>query len=357
MKSETIHNKLISRNMKKSIRKTQSHIQDKHITENFSKGVERLVDPIDVGTIHFIQSFNRYMPRSVQKKMVESSGSKTPYMGFVVEPYSYFLAYELKDLDKARDLLPDGFELVKSKVFTSDEPRYYAIFGCFNAHTSGFWGMRTEFYLVAEDTNTGLMSWIIVDYDTNTITYEPKDGFCDPNARNAMLTVDFDGMLYVDVRNDEGRQLIFSSDTKKGVMAPLDERLWIEGNLSIAYGGKTIDDDPGLFGLKFDVREFEQALMMPADSLKIEMNNWYQDLIADQPSQIACFPYAQHYLSDSPGHNSEIHDERELKDAVAAVDFGKIDVFSTKPIKTSFLVGGVVSAVVNLTLLGLVLFG
>jgi hypothetical protein len=142
--------------------------------DGFIKGVERLVNPIDVGTLHFVQSFNNYIPKKIQKKMVASSGQVTPYMGFVVEPYSYFLCYEIDDLEKAENLLPNGFKLAKTRVFEDDEPRYYGIFGCFNAHTSGFWGMRVEFYIIAEDENTGLLSWIIVDYDTNTITYDPK---------------------------------------------------------------------------------------------------------------------------------------------------------------------------------------
>jgi hypothetical protein len=142
--------------------------------KDFIKGVEKLVDPIDVGTLHFMQSINNFIPKKIQKRMVASSGKITPYMGFVVEPYSHFLFYELKDLEKAKDLLPEGFNLRKTRIFDDDTLKYYGILGCFKAHTSGFWGMRVEFYIIAEDESTGLLSWIIVDYDTNTITYDPK---------------------------------------------------------------------------------------------------------------------------------------------------------------------------------------
>ena len=149
--------------------------------ENFAKSVERLVDPITVGSLHLLQSFNQLLPKSAQKQIVRASSKKTPYMGFVVEPYSSFLFYEIADHDKAKALLPEGFELVKTKVFSDDEPKFYCIIGCFRAHTSAFWGIRTEFYIIAEDKSTGMLSWIIVDYDTNTISYDNKNGLTSPN--------------------------------------------------------------------------------------------------------------------------------------------------------------------------------
>ncbi len=107
-------------------------------------------------------------------------------MGFVVEPYSSFLCYEIADIDKAKSLLPDGFKLIKTKVFENDEPKYYCIFGCFRAHTSAFWGARTEFYIIAEDQKTGLLSWIIVDYDTDTISYDKKMALDRPIVANQL---------------------------------------------------------------------------------------------------------------------------------------------------------------------------
>lgn len=65
----------------------------------FSKGIEKLIDPLEVGTIHFLAPYNRLLPKSIQHKIINSSGKKTPYMGFVVEPYCYFLCYEIKDLN------------------------------------------------------------------------------------------------------------------------------------------------------------------------------------------------------------------------------------------------------------------
>ncbi|MBD3280067.1 hypothetical protein GF389_00900, partial [Candidatus Dojkabacteria bacterium] len=103
--------------------------------DTFSKKVERLVDPIEVGAIHFVHGFNKLLPKAVQNYLTKVSSKKSPYMGFVVEPYSYFLCYEVKNLKLAEDLLPDGFTLQKTMIFENDEPKFYAIFGCFRAHT------------------------------------------------------------------------------------------------------------------------------------------------------------------------------------------------------------------------------
>lgn len=317
----------------------------------FTKGVEKLVNPIDVGTLHFIQYFNNLMPKNIRKKMINSSGKKAPYMGFVVEPYSFFLCYEIEDLELAKTFLPDNFKLLKTKIFEADDPKYYCIFGCINAHTSGFWGSRVEFYIIAEDISTNLLSWIIVDYDTNTITSDPKDGLSGPSTKDLVITTDYNGNLFVDMVNKNGRRLVFSSDIKEGKMRELDSRLWVEGNLSIAYGKNKSEDNPGLFSLTFNEKEFDEALDIPIDSLRIDENDWFGGLFKDKPSKVVCFPYAQHFLSDSPGHSSNLRSVDDLNNAMNDVDFNHINVFSTKSFRRMFLVFGVISLISNITLL------
>ena len=39
----------------------------------FAKGVEGLIDPISVGSLHFIESFNELLPKSIQKRLIKSS--------------------------------------------------------------------------------------------------------------------------------------------------------------------------------------------------------------------------------------------------------------------------------------------
>ena len=74
----------------------------------FTLGVEKLINPISVGTLHFLEGFNEMLPNNIQKKLVDKSSKKNPLMGFVVEPYCYFLCYEIKDVEHFQSLLPDN---------------------------------------------------------------------------------------------------------------------------------------------------------------------------------------------------------------------------------------------------------
>jgi hypothetical protein len=323
---------------------------------SFAKGVERLVNPMEVGALQFLQTFSGKLPKFMQKKLVTSSAAKIPYMGFVVEPYAFFLCYEILDLEKAKEILPDGFEPIKTKIFDDDEPKYYCIFGCFKTHTSAFWGARAEFYIIAEDKKTGLLSWIIVDYDTNTISYDNKNALRSPNSNKGIITINYEGRVFVDIkRDDKSRDLVFDCGIEQGKNFKLDQRLWLEGNLSIGYGKDLAAGAVGIFSLKFEPKEVEKALRIPMAELNLESNTWFPGLFEAKPSQILCFPYAQHFISDSPGSASSIKNKDELVSAVASVDFENIEVFSAKDIKKSILIGGIISGLISTTLLVLLI--
>lgn len=323
---------------------------------SFIKNIEKLINPIDVGGLHFIQSFNKYLPRAIQDKLVQSSAKQIPYMGFVVEPYAIFLCYEIKDVELAQSLLPNGFELTKTRIFTDDEPKYYCIFGCFTAHTSAFWGSRIEFYIIAEDSKTKLLSWIIIDYDSNTISYDKKDGLRSPNSTKGVITTSHEGIVYVDFPKDDGsRSLVFDGNIEEGKLKDIDERLWLEGNLSIGYGKSFGTDDASIFSLKFELGEVNDGLEIPLKSTNIQVNTWYPGLFESQPSKVVCFPYAQHFLSDSPGASSRLMSKEDLVDSIKNVDFTNIKTFSTKAFKTMFLISGLVSFLITLTLLVLLI--
>lgn len=89
----------------------------------FIKATERMINPIEVGTIHFMEEYAKYVPNKFMYKMITKGAKKNPYMGFVVEPYSHFVCYELIDLEWAKKLLPDNYELAKCKIFAEDEPK------------------------------------------------------------------------------------------------------------------------------------------------------------------------------------------------------------------------------------------
>jgi hypothetical protein len=89
---------------------------------NFVKDVERLIDPISVGTLHFMQSFNQLLPKRIQKAIVKSSSKQTPYMGFVVEPYSLFLCHEIIDLHRLSLCSPAALSLSKREYLRTMSP-------------------------------------------------------------------------------------------------------------------------------------------------------------------------------------------------------------------------------------------
>lgn len=318
---------------------------------SFAKGVEKLVDPISVGTIHFIQQLNSLLPRFIQKQIMRSSSKKTPNMGFVVEPYSSFLCYEIKDTKKAKELLPDNFKLIKTRIFDDDQPKYYCIISSFKAHTSAFWGARTEFYVIAEDKKTALLTWVIIDYDTNTISYDSKRGLASPNS-SSIITINHRGDLFVDIKNKTtNRKCIYNFNVETGKMKSLDQRLWLEGNLSVGYGKELSDEQDSVFSLKFEPCEVEKALIINPNEIKNLENAWYPDIIADKPSIVVCFPYAQHFISDSPGYSSNLKNRDELIQSIKSIEFDNIKVFSTKSIKTMMIIGSIMSAIITTTLL------
>ena len=66
----------------------------------YAKGVEKLVDPMEVGKVSYLQTKLNKLPVCLQKKIVTSATKKADKMPFVVEPYCSFLFYEVPDPKK-----------------------------------------------------------------------------------------------------------------------------------------------------------------------------------------------------------------------------------------------------------------
>ncbi len=310
--------------------------------KEFINGIEEMIDPIEIATIHFMQLYSNYVPKSILNKVMTSGSKNNPYMGFVVEPYSTFFCYEIVDIEWAQKLLPNNYKLVRSKVFDEEKAKYYSLFGCFNVQTSAFWGTRMEFYIIAENTDTGLLSWVIIDYDTNTISYDNSRGLIAGNTTKCILTTSFENNVIVDIEG-ENRSIIADVPFDIGKKKALDRRLWIEGNLSVAYGRDIAGEYSDGFSTIFNPREVESAFDIPVDQVKVSVNGWFPGLIAQKPSKIACFHTAQHYLSDSPGHYSKINTEEDLVNKMTSFNFSSISKYSSNSIKKSFLIGQIVS--------------
>ncbi|GAA1469147.1 hypothetical protein [Microbacterium thalassium] len=294
---------------------------DASALRRFIAHTEAKVSPKDVAGLYGRAEMLARMPMRLQEWIVSHAGARgEEYMGFVVEPYAFFLAYEVVDPDAAARLLPPGYRLVPAAMFAGETPRLCAILGAFNVHASVFWGARVELYLIAENTRTGMMTWVICDYESNTINYDPGEGFSGATADRAVITTSHTGEVIVDVRSDHRpNRLEVTASLPAGATRALDQRLWIEGNLSVDYGGRLMHEGSEPFGLIFDPGEMARALHVPLEAVEVARNTFGAAFRADEPFEAACFPYAQHFLTTSYPRASAIHDEHALVDAVRAL--------------------------------------
>jgi hypothetical protein len=295
-----------------------SDVSDTH-RRDFIIYSESTVSPREVGRLHGRAEMLARLPQSVQRWIVAHAPAD-PLVGFIVEPYALFLAYEIADEASAQALLPAGYQLVPTSMFADGPPRNIGIVGAFNVHSSVFWGTRVEFYVIAMDTRTGMLTWVICDYESNTINYDPGEGFSPSTTSRAVVTSSHRGEVIVDVRSkDASNQLSATADLPRATMRPLDQRLWIDGNLSITYGGHLMSPSGQPFGLVFDPAEMEQALDLPLDAVIVDVNTFGAGILAEEPFEVACFPYAQHFLTPSYPRPSDIHDAAGLAAAVRSL--------------------------------------
>ncbi|MBB6478895.1 hypothetical protein [Spirochaeta isovalerica] len=332
------------------------NIDDKKFIEN----VENLIDPEEVSLLFFFQKFRKLLPKSLFKRVLLKTSKQNPYIGFVIEPYSFFLFYKLKDVEKARSLLPARYELKKSRIFADEEPEHYFGIGIFNTRATTFWGARLECYLIAEDKETGLISWIFLDVLSNTLIAMPRSGIEAPNCEKSYITTSSRGEIHLDfIEKKTGRQIKAKGSIKRGKLRKLDQPLWLMGNTSIAHIKNLSDNDDNPFAVIFDPSEVEQSLDIPVEDINVEINSLFPGLAEEEPSKVLCFPYAQHYISDSPGCRTYVKNRSAMLDYYREIsNRSEMKSFSTKVIIKFFYAGmiltGIGSLLYILSLLGLV---
>ena len=293
---------------------------------DYAKGVERLVDLMEVGKVHHLQTKMRFLPVFLQRKIVTSASKKADKMPFVVEPYCTFLFYKINEPAKIQKFLPEKFVPAKTAVFKNGPEKYYGIISMFRIHTSVSWGARAEFYLVAENSETGLLSWVMMDYLSDTISYDEKHGLKSPDVKHAVMTTTCEGDFICDMKSLDAKKYIRMEASLKGSkMKLLDERLWIEGNTSIAYGRLAGEPDGDLFSLTFFPEEMKQALDIPLAGVRVADALCGTGSIGAELDLALTFPFAQHMLSDSPGQQTHYGSEAKLRTAVESVDFSRIN--------------------------------
>ncbi len=285
-------------------------------TENrdFIIKTESLVKPKDVTAISFLGDFNQILPKKTQDSIMKKGSSKIPYMGFIVDPYCFFLAYRIKDIEAAQAMLPEGYELAEATVYEGEEKYPMVILSAFTARTSAFIGTRLEFYLIARNKETGLISWIISDYETNTNSHDPKNGFCGYTSDPTIFTTTPYGELLIDFKNEKrNSEFAANIDLNGGKMKPLDKALWVEGNLSVDYGGLLKDETSENFSLIFDPALMTEALEISVDKIEFLKNTYLCNLIdCNQPESAAVFPYSQHFIIKQDLEKNSLSDESGL---------------------------------------------
>ncbi len=281
---------------------------------NFIKKTESLVKPQDVTAISFLSSFSKSLPKKTQHKFTQSGKKRIPYMGFIVDPYSLFLCFKITNTSAAQDMLPDEYELAEASIFKEDAKFPMAIASVFTARTSGFIGMRAEFYIIARNKETGMLSWIICDYETNTNSYDPKNGFCGYTCDPAVYTTTYSGEILVDIKNPtNNKEFIVSVDLEKSDSRELDESLWIEGNLIVDYGGELKSDFSEPFSLIFEPDMVKEAVNIPLEHVSIKANSYLANIIDPfKPVNALIFPYSQHFIIKQDLQKYAVKNQKDL---------------------------------------------
>lgn len=285
----------------------------------FVKNVENRITPRDIAKLFSNAELLRKLPLFIQHYLVKKGSKDNPYMAFVVEPYSLFLAYEINE-DDVKQYIPTDYELLPTSIFENESRKNCAIIGCFNVHTSVFWGSRFELYIIARNKKTNLLSWIICDYESNTINYDPCKGFIGPTLGKCIYTTTHNGNIVCDVVSAKSRNTInLDVDINNTSCIELNKQLWIEGNLSIDYSGELNNkgDDP--FGLIFDPAEMNCAQLIDKKSIKIndiEFGFITNDM---KPFSVCYFQYAQHYITTVFQKGHELKNENDLENKIEEI--------------------------------------
>ncbi len=283
----------------------------------YIKATEKMVVPSKVASRMQGIGMLRKLPLRLQRYILDRGARTDPYMNFVVEPYGVFLAFEIVDMKAAERRLPPNYSLFPSAMFSDTPARPCAIISAFNVHTNVFWGSRVEFYLIAENCKTGLLSWIIDEYESNAPSYDPSRGFIDPSTSHSVVTTSYLGEVIVDVASaDSANSLALVADLNNGVLTELDQRLWVEGNLSVDYGGE-LQQCTKPFSLVFDPKEMTRALKLPIEDISLCSNTFGGGMLAPMPFEAACFPFAQHFVTTSVPTATTMRTAEDLELAVS----------------------------------------
>ncbi len=283
----------------------------------FTKLVEKKITPKGLAKFHKNADKLMKLPLSVQKYIVNKASNKDELMGFVVEPYSTFLTFEINYQDVST-YIPSGYTLVPTSLFDDGHEKYVAIIGCFNVHTTVFYGTRYELYLIAKNNTTNMISWLICDYESNTFNYAPKSGFVKETTNDCLLTTSFDGNI-IGYFKSTNNILDFRLNLNESKPNYLNQELWIEGNLSIDYSHNLNNNTKSLFGMVFDPLEMKKANKVELNKVTIKDINFSFINNKSKLIEICVFPFAQHYITTVFPKESNLKNSTDLYNEITDI--------------------------------------
>ncbi|MGL5540353.1 MAG: hypothetical protein ACRDBX_01830 [Erysipelotrichaceae bacterium] len=285
----------------------------------FIKHTEEIITPSGIAQVSSNARNLMKLPKFAQQFIVDLNSKNSQSMGFVVEPYSFFLAYEISE-EMVKEYIPDHYELVPISIFDHSERKFCAILGCFNVHTSVFWGSRFELYIIAKNKKNNLISWLICDYESNTFHYDPGKGFLPDTLSKSVYTTTYDGKIICEIESKKSStKMDLIVDVNQHNCINLNQKLWIEGNLSIDYSGKLENGGKDPFGLIFDPMEMKCAQHIQPDQMQINHLEFGFIKEGMQPYEACCFPFAQHYLTTVFPEGHSMKDEHDLNKKISEI--------------------------------------
>ena len=147
-----------------------------------------------------------------------------------------------------------------------------------------------------------------------------RQGFIGPSTSHSVVTTSYLGEIIIDVASEKSKNnLVFLANLNNGVLSKLDQRLWVEGNLSVDYGGK-LEQCTKPFSLVFDPKEMTKALKVPLSDISLCNNTFGAGALNPMPFEAACFPYAQHFVTTSIPTATSMRSAEDLENAVNEIN-------------------------------------
>jgi hypothetical protein len=124
------------------------------------------------------------------------------------------------------------------------------------------------------------------------------------------------------------------------------------GNSSIGHSKKYSDSkNDDTLAVIFDPAEVEKALDIPIEDVHLKSNNLFPDLAEPDLIKVLCFPFAQHYIADSPGCRTYLNNTNDMIETYNKIaDMKEMKTFSTKGLKRMLLMGFILFLVIFISI-------